>query len=54
MSKFWSLAALIVGAAIILDLTTHPSGTSAAFTGVTGLESAAGNQLLGGTNTGGK
>lgn len=54
MARFWSLAGLVVAGIIIADLVTHPSGTSAAFTGVTGLESAAGNQLLGGSNTGGK
>ena len=50
MSKFWSLAALIVGAAIILDLTTHPTGTSAAFNGVTGLSSSTLNSITGSSN----
>ncbi len=47
MSKFWSLAGLAVIGIIIADLVIHPTGTSAAFTGVTGLESNVGNQLLG-------
>lgn len=47
MSKFWSLAALVVGGIILADLITHPSGTSTAFHGVTGLQSVVGNQLLG-------
>ena len=50
MSKFWSLAALIVGAAIILDLTTHPGGTKAAFSGVTGLSTGTLNSITGSKN----
>jgi hypothetical protein len=47
MSRFWSLAGLVVAGIIIADLLTHPTGTTAAFNGVTGLEKNAGNQLLG-------
>lgn len=47
MSKFWSLAALVVGALIVTDLITHPQGTSTAFKGVTSLESNVGNQITG-------
>jgi hypothetical protein len=54
MSRFWSLVSLVVVGIIIADLVTHPTGTKAAFSGVTDLESNAGNQLLGGSNTGGK
>lgn len=47
VSGFWSLAGLVVAGIIIADLLKNPTGTSAAFGGVTALESAAGNQLLG-------
>ena len=47
MSKFWSIAGLCVIGIIIADLLTHPSGTTAAFSGVTSLEQGVGNQLLG-------
>lgn len=47
MSRFWSIAGLVVIGIIIADLITHPSGTSTAFNGVTGLESNVGSQLLG-------
>ena len=47
MSKFWSIAGLAVIGIIIADLLTHPSGTTAAFSGVTSLEQGVGNQLLG-------
>lgn len=48
MTRFWSLAALVVGGIIIADLIAHPTGTKNAFGGVTTLESNVGNQLLGG------
>lgn len=54
MARFWSLAGLVVGGVIVADLVTHPTGTKAAFTGVTGLTSATTGALLGGSNTGGK
>jgi hypothetical protein len=50
MSKFWSLASLVIGAAIILDLVTHPTGTSAAFTGATGLSTGVLNSVTGASN----
>lgn len=51
MSKFWSLAALVVGALIVTDLITHPNGTATAFSGVTNLESTVGNQITGSSAT---
>ena len=47
MSKFWGMAGLAVIGIILADLITHPTGTSTAFNGVTGLESNVGSQLLG-------
>lgn len=50
MSRFWSLAALVVGGAIILDLVTHPTGTSAAFGGATNFSTSALNAITGSGN----
>jgi hypothetical protein len=47
VSGFWSLTGLVVTGLIIADLVLHPSGTSTAFKGVTGLTTATGNQLIG-------
>jgi hypothetical protein len=47
VSGFWSLAGFIVTGFIVADLVLHPTGTSAAFTGLTGLEKNTGNQLIG-------
>ena len=47
MSKFWGLAALVVGGLIIGDLVLHSKGTSQVLGGVTSFQSVAGNQLLG-------
>lgn len=54
MSRFWSLAALVVGGIIVADLVTHPQGTGTAFNAATNLESNVGNQLLGGTSSSAK
>lgn len=47
MSKFLSLAALIVGGIIIADILLHPTGTKAASAGIQGVEVPASNALLG-------
>jgi len=47
VSGFWSLAGLVIMGGIIYDLVTHPSGTSSAFKGVTGLTTATGNIVTG-------
>lgn len=47
VSGFWSLAGLVVAGIMLADLVKNPTGTSAAFGGVTSLEQSAGNQLLG-------
>ncbi len=47
VSGFWSAVGLIIGGLIIADLVLHPSGTSAAFSGLNGLTSSTGNQLIG-------
>lgn len=53
MSKFWGLAALVVGGLIIGDLILHASGTKTVLGGVTNYQSVAGNQLLGSPAKGG-
>lgn len=50
MSRFFSLAALVVGGVIIADILIHPSGTQAASSGVAGVEKPALNALLGSTS----
>ena len=47
VSGFWSLTGLIVTGLIVADLVLHPTGTTAAFNGVTGLSKNTGNQLIG-------
>jgi hypothetical protein len=47
VSGFWSAVGLIITGLIVGDLVLHPTGTSAAFTGITSLEKNTGNQLLG-------
>jgi len=49
MSKFFSLAALIVGGIIVADVLTHPQGTAAASSGVNTLWKSSVNGLLGKT-----
>ena len=51
VSGIWSLAGLVVMGIIVADLLKNPAGTSAAFGGVTSLESSAGNQLLGSSSS---
>jgi hypothetical protein len=52
MSKFFSLAALVVGGIILADVLIHPAGTKAAATGVTSISKPAISGLLGGKNVG--
>lgn len=47
MSKFWSLAALVVGGIVIADILIHPTGTKAASAGIQGITVPAQNALLG-------
>jgi len=47
MSKFFSLAALVVGGIIVADILTHPVGTAAASKGVAGITNPAIQGLLG-------
>lgn len=47
MSKFWSLAALVVGGIIIADILTHPNGTAAASNGIVAINKVNANALLG-------
>jgi hypothetical protein len=49
MSKFFSLAALIVGGIIVADVLTHPQGTAAASSGINTLWKSSVNGLLGKT-----
>lgn len=53
MSRFWSLAALVVGGIIVADILTHPAGTQAAANGLAGIITPSESALLGGSNTGG-
>lgn len=46
-SKFFSLAALIVGGIIVADILIHPAGTTAASAGVNKLWSTSTSALLG-------
>jgi hypothetical protein len=48
MSKFFSIAALVVGGIIIADILLHPQGTAAASTGFTQIETPTYSALLGG------
>lgn len=47
MSKFFSLAALVVGGIIVADVLTHPAGTKAASTGARKFATPAIRGLLG-------
>ncbi len=47
MSKFFSLAALVVGGVIVADILIHPAGTKIAATGINRVESPAIAGLLG-------
>ena len=47
MSKFFSLAALIVGGIIVADILTHPQGTQAASQGINTLVGSSISGLLG-------
>jgi hypothetical protein len=47
MSKFFSLAALVVGGIIIADILTHPTGTQAASSGINSLVGSSISGLLG-------
>lgn len=46
-SRFFSLAALIVGGVIVADILIHPAGTTAASKGVNQLWSTTTSGLLG-------
>ena len=50
VSGIWSLAGLVVIGWIVADLLGHASGTTAAFNGITGLTTVAGNQVTGAKN----
>ena len=47
MSKFFSLAAFIVGGIIVADILTHPQGTMAASQGINTLVGSSISGLLG-------
>jgi hypothetical protein len=47
MSKFFSLAALVIGGVIVADILIHPAGTAAASKGAAGILSPSFNALLG-------
>ena len=47
MSKFFSLAALVVGGIILADIVTHGAGTQQAATGVSKITNPAIGGLLG-------
>lgn len=49
MSRFWSLAALIVGGIIVADILTHPAGTQAAANGLASITTPTTHALLGST-----
>ena len=51
MSKFFSLAALVVGGIIVADILTHPTGTAAASNGLNQLVSTSVGGLLGTVST---
>jgi hypothetical protein len=54
LKGFLTLGALIVGGVIVADVLSHPTGTAAASSGISGLEVPALNGLLGVSPTGGK
>jgi hypothetical protein len=47
VSGFWSLAGLVVIGWILVDVLSKPTGTAAAFSGITGLTTVVGNQVTG-------
>ena len=47
VSGFWSLTGLVVIGWILVDILSNPTGTAAAFSGVTGLTTVVGNQVTG-------
>jgi hypothetical protein len=47
VSGFWSLLGLVVVGWILVDVLANPTGTSAAFKGITNLSSTVGNQVTG-------
>lgn len=47
VSGFWSATGLVIIGLIVGNLVLHPSGTTAAFNGITGVEKNVGNQLIG-------
>ncbi len=49
MSRFFSLAALVVGGLIVADIVTHGSQVAQASQGLTGLETPVIHGLLGST-----
>ena len=53
MSKFWSVASLVVVGTIIADILIHPTGTNVATNGIIGMQNSATNGLLGVSPTGG-
>jgi len=54
VSRFWSLAALIVGGIMLADILTHPRGTQAAANGLASIVTPTESALLGGNTAGGK
>lgn len=54
MSKFWSIATLVVGGIILADILTHPSGTQAAANGLSSIITPTEASLLGGSQPGGR
>lgn len=54
MSRFWSIAALVVGGIMLADILTHPSGTQAAANGLASIVTPTEAALLGGTQPGGR
>jgi hypothetical protein len=47
VSGFWSLLGLVVVGWVLVDVLANPTGTSAAFKGITNLTSTVGNQVTG-------
>jgi hypothetical protein len=47
MSRFWSLAALVVGGLIVGDILLHPQGTQAAANGLASIVTPTEGALLG-------
>ena len=47
MSRFWSLATLVIGGIIVADILIHPAGTQAATNGLAKIVTPSENALLG-------